>query len=314
MDSLPLVTLVTPSYNQGRFLEAALRSVLEQDYPRVEYLVYDGGSNDQSQAILQRYADRLAYWETAPDRGQAHAINKGLARSRGELLGWLNSDDVLAPGALRRAVEALQANPQVDVVYGRLVRIDEQGRRLPTPVLPKDRLTYGLERVIGECIVNQPGALWRRGVMERVGLLDERLRYNLDYEYWMRIAVNGGRFLRLDDTLALFRLSRESKTVGQAAEMALEQLDTLERLLAQPDLPERLGLAPEQVRRQARYARAVIGLHACYGFLKQRRWRAAAGWLGYAAARDPALLFDRRWRDLLQAGIKRRLERPKPGS
>ena len=148
--------------------------MLDQDYPRLEYLVIDGGSSDDSPRIIERYASRLAYWESQPDRGQAHAINKGLQRARGDILGWLNSDDVLLPGVVSRAVQIFTQYPEVDVVYGRLERIDASGRLLPTPRLPKDRVDFDLSQVLGECVVNQPGSFWRREVMERAGLLDEQ--------------------------------------------------------------------------------------------------------------------------------------------
>ena len=128
--------------------------MLEQDYPRLEYFVIDGGSTDDSPQILARYAGRLAYWESQPDRGQAHAINKGLQRSQGEILGWLNSDDVLLPGVVSRAVQVFAQNPQVEVVYGRLERIDAIGRLLPTPIATQRpggfRPEPGLGRVCGE--------------------------------------------------------------------------------------------------------------------------------------------------------------------
>lgn len=304
---LPLVTIVTPSYNQAKFLEDCICSVLAQNYPHIEYLVIDGASSDRSVDIICNYADRIAYWESTPDRGQAHAINKGLQRAQGDLLGWLNSDDVLKEGAVSRAVQALLDHPDTGVVYGRLERIDAQGGLLPTPELPKDRITFGLDQVIGECIVNQPGSLWRRLAMEQVGLLDEGLHYSLDYDYWIRMAMSGVQFLRLTDVLAQFRLSRDSKTVGRTAEMALEQMEVLERLISRPGIQDRLQLTPAEMQRRSDHARAVIGLHAAYGYYKQGILLHALAWLGRSARRDPAVLFDRRWRDLLFSGIKRRL-------
>src|SRR5689334_3258701 len=117
--AFPKVSIVTPSYQQGRFLPEAIESVLAQDYPEIEHLVIDGGSSDESVAVLQRYGSRLAYWESQRDKGQADALNKGFARARGEILGWLNADDTYEPGAVRRAVEALAARPDVDVISGR---------------------------------------------------------------------------------------------------------------------------------------------------------------------------------------------------
>lgn len=302
----PLVSIVTPSYNQGRFLEDTIRSVLAQDYASIEYIVIDGASTDNSLDILQRYHERLAYWESQPDRGQAHAINKGLRRASGAILGWLNADDLLVPGAVSRAVDLLTRNPAVDVVYGRLERIDDQGRPVPTPLLPKDRLTFGKELAVGECIVNQPGSFWRRQAMETAGLLDENLQYALDYEYWIRLALNGAIFARLPDAVACFRLSPESKTVSHTAAMAVEQMAVLDRLLATPDLPARLGLSAGQIQRQADRARARIALHAAYGNWKLGRSRAAIGWLAFALRRDPLSPLDRRWRDLALAGLRRK--------
>ena len=128
MTDLPLVSIVTPSYNQAAFLEETIRSVLEQDYPRVEYIIIDGGSTDGSAEIIQRYADRLAYWVSERDRGQTDAINKGFARATGSILAWLNSDDTYQPGALREAVDYLLAHPDVGMVYGDGNFIDEHGK------------------------------------------------------------------------------------------------------------------------------------------------------------------------------------------
>ena len=307
MPDLPLVSIITPSYNQGQFLEATLRSVLEQDYPHLEYIVIDGGSQDGSPEIIRRYAGRLAYWESQPDRGQSHAINKGLQRASGEILGWLNSDDLLLPGTLQTVVETFLAEPAVDVIYGRLERIDAAGSLLPTPELPKDRVEFGLPLLIGECVVNQPGCFWRREAMLRAGWLDESLRYSMDYEYWMRLALSGVRFRRLSQPVARFRLSGASKTVAQSAGQAREQLAVLDRLLALPDLPAQMGISPQQARRQARRTQAVFCLQAFYGYSKQRDLRQAGHWLAQALRYDPSALLQRRWLDLALAGLRRRL-------
>jgi len=306
MSDLPLVSLITPCLNQGAFLEETIRSVLDQGYPRLEYLIIDGGSTDGSLDIIRRYADRLAYWTSETDRGQAHAINKGLQRAQGEILGWLNADDVLAPGAIFRAVQVFHQNPAVDVVYGHLERIDAEGNLLPTPELPKDRVLFNKSLVIGECVVNQPGSFWRRRAMERSGLLDEGLHYALDYEYWIRLALDGAQFFRLPETVAYFRLSHASKTVSRTAAMAVEQLGVLEKLLAIPDLPDRLGVSPRQVDEQARRAKARIALHAVYGYAKQSKWLKAARWLSYALNNDPFVVFDKLWWQLAAARLARR--------
>jgi glycosyltransferase involved in cell wall biosynthesis len=314
-----LVSIITPSYNQGEFLEQTLLSVLEQDYPHIEYIVMDGGSTDNSLEVIQRYAHRLAYWESQPDRGQAHAINKGLQRATGEILGWLNSDDVLLPDTVRRAVETFRQHPDVDVVYGRLERMDDRGQPVPTPLLPKDRVVFDKQRVIGECVVNQPGSFWQRRIQEEIqllreveipglaGPLDESLVYVMDFEYWIRLALAGAQFMRLAQVVARFRLSSASKTVAQSAKMAEEQWRVLEKLLATPDLPARLGLSPAQVQRQARRTFGVIALHAFWGCLKQQDGPQARRWLTVALRADPSALFQRRWLDLAWAGLRRKL-------
>jgi glycosyltransferase involved in cell wall biosynthesis len=302
---LPLISIITPSYNQGIFLEHTIRSVLEQDYPRIEHIVMDGGSTDDSLAVIQRYADRLAYWEAQPDRGQAHAINKGLLRARGEILGWLNSDDMLLKDAVSKVVEAFNRLPQVDVVYGHVERIDAAGRFVPTPILPKDRIQFDKWHVVQECMVNQPGCFWRRRIMDRVGLLDERWTYALDPEYWNRMVLAGARFCRLPHTLALFRLHSGSKTVGQTAALAREQLELLEEVLKIPDLPQRIGLSQAEIDRQARRTRAQAALRGFYGCLKLRQWRQALYWSGMVLCNDPMVLFERRWVDLAVARIRR---------
>ncbi len=123
-----LVSIITPSYNQAHYLEATIRSVLEQDYSEIEYIIVDGGSTDGSREIIERYSSRLAWWVSEKDRGQTDAINKGFGRAHGEILAWINSDDTYEPGAVAQAVEYLQANPQVGMVYGDARFIDGEGR------------------------------------------------------------------------------------------------------------------------------------------------------------------------------------------
>ncbi len=305
MSSQPLVSIITPSYNQGQFLEATIRSVLNQDYQNIEYIVMDGGSSDDSVTIIQRYADRITYWESQPDRGQAHAINKGLQRAHGSILGWLNSDDLLLPDTVSRAVQVFADQPEVDVVYGRLERIDASGQVVPTPELPKDQVTITGENALDKGLVNQPGSFWRREIMEKAGLLDENLRFVLDYEYYLRLLLAGAKFYHLDEPVARFRIGRHSKTGGQTTAMSTEGLQVLERFLAQPSLPERLSLSESQIQSQSRHARATLCLYACLGCLRDRRFIPAITWLGRAHRFDSRILFERRWLDLARARINR---------
>ena len=306
MTDYPLVTVVTPSYNQGQFLESTLRSVLEQNYPNLEYIVIDGGSTDNSVEILRVYSDRLAYWVSEKDKGQSHAINKGLARATGEFIGWLNSDDVLMPGAIYQVVSAFQKNPEVDAVYGRLGRIDDRNQNIPTPALPKDNVIFNNLYALDECVVNQAGCFWRRNMMDIVGLLNENLHYSMDYDYWMRMLLAGGKFMRLGDTLALFRLSSGSKTVGQTTNMALEGLEVINSYLGMRDIVDRLGLTRTQLLTQANKGRASVSLHAFYGCVKERRWKEAIKWFIQAHTYNPLVLFNRKWLDLVVARLSRR--------
>ncbi len=184
MSELPLVSIITPSYNQARFLEATLRSVLEQDYPRIEYLVVDGASTDDSVEIIRRYADRLAWWVSEKDSGQSEAINKGFQRARGEIVGWLNSDDVYLPGAVSAAVEAFRLNPTAGLVYGDALAIDADGRQFN---LMRAR-QYSMPDLLAFKIICQPAAFMRRSVLQQVNYLNPDYHLLMDALLWMNMA------------------------------------------------------------------------------------------------------------------------------
>ncbi|MCX6036383.1 MAG: glycosyltransferase family 2 protein, partial [Chloroflexi bacterium] len=166
LSNLPLVSIVTPSYNQARFLEFTIHSVLEQDYPNIEYILVDGGSTDGSVDILQRYADRFAWWVSENDRGQTDAINKGFARAKGDILAWLNSDDTYEPHAVAEAVEFLRGRPEVGLVYGDTNFIDENGcvvGRFPAAQTDYKRLRRGYVHI------PQQASFWRADLWRKVG-------------------------------------------------------------------------------------------------------------------------------------------------
>ena len=181
---LPLVSIVTPSYNQAHFLEATIRSVINQNYPHLEYIIVDGGSTDESVEIIHRYAPYLAWWVSEKDEGQAQAINKGFSHAKGEILAWINSDDLYLPDAIQNAVTALEQNPQLGLVYGDAVTIDEQG-------CPLHLLAFGdwkAEDLLAFRIICQPAVFFRRSVWEAAGGLNESLHYMLDHDLWQRMA------------------------------------------------------------------------------------------------------------------------------
>jgi hypothetical protein len=229
----PLVTIVTPSLNQRQFIEATIRSVLEQDYPAIEYIVMDGGSTDGTLDILRRYDDRLT-WVSLPDGGQADAINRGWRRGRGEVLAWLNSDDTYLPGAVGAAVACLRAHPHVAGIYGDCDYIDQHGRKIDThPTMPFD---YAAMLRTARSPIPQPATFLRRAAVEAVGYIDERLTMLLDFDLWIRLGAIAP-LIYLPQKLAEFREHGTSKTVAHQAKAAPELLGIYRRLFARPDLP-----------------------------------------------------------------------------
>jgi glycosyltransferase involved in cell wall biosynthesis len=211
-NSFPRISIVTPSYNQGQFLDKTIQSVLTQDYPNVEYIVIDGGSTDSSVEIIHKYADRLAYWVSEKDKGQSDAINKGFRRATGTILAWLNSDDLYCPGALSRAAQFFRGHPACGAVIGDLGFIDNDGRAMYV----KKAVPVNFRRTLySGCAVPEPAAFYTRGAWEATGDLDVGLHYLLDYEYFLRMQARGVRFGLVKAPLAQFRLHADSKTVSE---------------------------------------------------------------------------------------------------
>jgi glycosyltransferase involved in cell wall biosynthesis len=200
--------VITPSYQQGPYLEQCIRSVLDQGYPNLEYIVVDGGSTDGSVDIIRKYAGQLAYWVSEGDAGQADAINKGFARATGEIMGWLNSDDLLLPRALERIARVFMAEPRTHVVCGHRKVVDENGD-LRSDFYGEMPVPYVLRRA---SVIAQETCYWRRVVYERIGRLDPQFRFALDYEYWQHMLAAGYRFRLIHRFLGGFRLHPESKT------------------------------------------------------------------------------------------------------
>jgi glycosyltransferase involved in cell wall biosynthesis len=188
MTQAPTISIVTCSYQQGRFLDATMRSVLDQQYPGLEYIVMDGGSTDGSKQIIQRHADRLAHWVSEKDAGQTDALVRGFQRSTGDIQGWLCSDDLLLPGALQQVGSYFAQHPQVDVVYGDALWINEQGGYI------RAKKEAGFNRFVflfDHNYLPQPSVFWRRSLYERVGGLDTTFDLAMDSDLWDRFSQEG---------------------------------------------------------------------------------------------------------------------------
>lgn len=204
------ISIVVPSYNQGHLIGHTLDSILTQNVPNMEVLVIDGGSKDNTVEVLKSYGERIR-WVSERDRGQSDAINKGLRQARGEILAYVNSDDTYEPGAVRRALNTFAEHPEVDFLYGDANFIDGDGRLImAAKAVDFDRgiLFYDHNYIC------QPATFWRRSVIERIGLFDESLYYFMDYDFFLRAAKAGVRFLHMRESLANLRLHSDCKTVS----------------------------------------------------------------------------------------------------
>lgn len=220
------LSVITPSFNQGEFIERTVQSVLTQTHSsyELEYIVMDGGSTDQTVDVLKQYADQLT-WTSEPDKGQAHAVNKGLQVARGDIIGWLNSDDLYYSGTLKKIVDFFAAHPQVDIVYGDANFIDKEDK--VTGLYPTEN--WNVERFKSCCYLSQPATFFRRSIIAKHGYLDEDLHFCMDYEYWLRLALQGATFAYLPGVLSATRLYAETKTTSGFLKANLEAIQMVKK-------------------------------------------------------------------------------------
>jgi len=207
----PLISIVTPSFNQARYIESTIRSVLEQDYPAIEYIIVDGGSSDSSVEIIKRYAERLSWWVSEKDQGQTDALNKGFAQARGEILAWINSDDTYQPGVFSAATKYLAEHPDIGMVYADTNFIDEKGRvigQFPAAQTDYRRLKQGYVHI------PQQATFFRTDLWRKVGPLDPDFYFAMDYDLWVRLAKLAPFTYLPGQTWANFRLHTSGKTIA----------------------------------------------------------------------------------------------------
>ncbi|MBI3941599.1 MAG: glycosyltransferase [Chloroflexi bacterium] len=271
----PRITVVTPSFNQADYLEETIRSVLAQNYPNLEYIVMDGGSTDGSRDIIQKYAGCISFWVSEKDHGQTDALNRGFARSNGQILAWLNSDDIYTPGSLLRVANYFSEHPDIDVLYGPCDLIDETSHFIAKVNPPE----FDLAREISSNFLSQPATFFRQSVLHTIGGFNPTRHYAFDYEFWLQAAIRGFHFASLPGpSLAMFRMWQESKSEFNTERFIPETISILEEVFASPHFPKKYqGLQHKalsgawrfaafgafrtgQMQKTRRYLRKSIGL------------------------------------------------------
>ena len=228
----PRISIVTPSFNQAAFLEETIRSVLLQDYPNLEYIIIDGGSSDGSVEIIRKYEPWLAYWVSEPDPGFIHAINKGIKKSTGEIISWLNSDDTYFPGVLNTVRTYLIFQPGTQVLYGDALFVDSEGKKI-SYFKSHDFIPPS---IFFDHFIPQPASFIRRSIFDQVGLLNEDLKFALDYDLWMRI-VNRGRLNYIPELWATYRIHSASKSSREQVFRWEDSITILINFFRREDIP-----------------------------------------------------------------------------
>lgn len=257
-DSQPLVTVITPTYNQGQFIAETIESVLAQDYPHLEYIIVDGNSADNTVEVIKQYEnDPRLTWISEPDNGMSHALNKGIRMSNGEYLTWLNSDDVYIGQAISEVMDFFFGHPDADIVYGDAMYTDAAGN--PTGKnqtgSPQFNLTDSMSYLNS---VPQPGTIWHRRVTDTIGDLREDLPYVMDLDYWVRAYLNGFKLMYYDGVRATYRLHDASKTMTGGLVYCDEREMILDEYLKIPDYAAELAPCERFIRANLAFIRTKI--------------------------------------------------------
>ncbi|ACI20752.1 glycosyltransferase family 2 protein [Thermodesulfovibrio yellowstonii] len=261
----PLVSIITPTYNQAKFLAETIESVLKQDYKNIEYIIIDGGSTDGTLDILKKYSDKV-FWISEKDKGQVDAINKGLKIAKGSILAYLNSDDTYyTENAVSLAVEYLINNSHIGIVYGKSVYVDEKGQIIGY----YNSYEFDYEKIFSECLnpVPQPSTFIKREVFEKIGFFDDKLCYAMDLDFWLRAGLFF-QFGYLPEILSTFRLHSESKSVACIAKAAPEIIYIYKKIFRNPNLPNDLKNKEKEIM-------ARVYLYSAEQYFSGNSWKEA---------------------------------------
>lgn len=229
------ISIVTPSFQSGNFLEETIKSVVDQEYPSLEYVVQDGGSDDDTVSILEKYEKQLKTWESKSDKGQAHAINLGFDKVQGDVMAWLNADDLLLPGTLDYIDKYFQANPQVDVVYGHRVLIDADSNEIGRWVMPP----HCHHTITWHDFIPQETLFWRKSIWEKAGgRIADEMQFAMDWEFILRLRAVGANFVRLPRFLGAFRVHPDMKSIKDVDTTGVQEMDMLRKRYRNPDVDE----------------------------------------------------------------------------
>lgn len=255
----PRMSIVTPSFNQAHLIERTIRSVLDQAYPNIEYIVQDGGSQDGTSDVLKRFADRLHHWDSTPDAGQTDAINRGFRHASGEIMAYLNSDDVLLPGALNAVATYFADHPEIDAVYGHRVLIDEQDREIGRWILPRhdDGVLSWADYIPQETL------FWRRSAWEKAGgKFDESFHFAMDWDFLLRLRDAGVKFSRMPRFLGAFRVHEKQKTTASISDVGVKEMARIRKRC--------LGYVPEPAEVHVQCSRYLLRHLACHALYRAR--------------------------------------------
>jgi len=227
--SFPKISIVTTSYNQGEFIGRTILGVLNQNYPNLEYIIIDGGSNDNSIEIIKKYEKFLSYWVSESDNGQSSALKKGSDKSTGDIMAFLNSDDTYCPGVLNKIADLFKRNPEVDVIYGAINLVDSYDNILVRRDMSGSRFDFSI--LLFDSSLPQPAVFWRRDIYLKSGGIDSSFLFSMDKDLWVRFSLSGAKFLRVNEVLANFRLHGSNKTLTINDIRIKEDLLIVERTL-----------------------------------------------------------------------------------